>query len=64
MTLNDDFEGMLRAFLQVRVDAGRGLKVLRMSTPAAWKGTGEFMWPNVRDLLHSFEIEENDSDEE
>lgn len=60
MELNDDFEGIIRTFLQVRLDAGRGLKVLRMNSPAVWKGTREFTWPNLGDVLPLPEIEEDD----
>ncbi|KAK7678349.1 hypothetical protein QCA50_018698 [Cerrena zonata] len=58
-TCGDDFAGTLRTFLQARVDAGLKLKLLRMGRPSTWKGTGEFAWPLVEDLVDSFEKLEN-----
>lgn len=56
MTLGDDFESVLQSFLQERVDAGMKLKVLCMTKPDLWKGSGEFVWPDVEGLVDSFEI--------
>ena len=55
LTCGDNFEGLVRSFLQTRITAGLRLKTLRTCKPNIWEGSGEFKWPDLEGLVDSFE---------